>query len=93
NTNLAVALPTEKTSTDMTGNTSYNTYLTTKASNMTYSLLVNANDGFLNVIGADNGRRTYAYMPSTALTSLATVAAINYGLGAHRFTADGQISV
>ncbi|EKN45592.1 MULTISPECIES: pilus assembly protein [Pseudomonas syringae group] len=93
NTNLAVALPTEKTSTDMAGSTSYSTYLSAKASNMTYSLLANANDGFLNVIGADNGRRTYAYMPSTALTSLATVASPNYGLGVHRFTADGQISV
>ncbi|MEE4623688.1 PilC/PilY family type IV pilus protein [Pseudomonas alliivorans] len=93
NTNLAVALPTEKTSTDMTGSTSYSTYLANKASNMAYNVLVNANDGFLNVISADNGRRIYAYMPSTALTSLATVASINYGLGLHKFTADGQISI
>jgi type IV pilus assembly protein PilY1 len=92
NTNLAVALPTAKTSTDFGAGTSYTDYLARKASNMTLRLLVNANDGFFNVINAD-GRRTYAYMPSTALTSLATIASTTYGSGAHKFTVDGQISV
>lgn len=93
NTNLAVALPTEKTSTDFSTGTSYTEYLATKASKMNYGLLVNANDGFFNVIGADDGRRRYAYMPSTALNSQATVAATNYGTGVHRFTVDGQITI
>jgi type IV pilus assembly protein PilY1 len=92
NTNLAVALPSAKTSTDFGTGTSYTDYLATKASSMTLRLLVNANDGFFNVINAD-GRRTYAYMPSTALTSLATIASTTYGSGAHKFTVDGQISV
>ena len=92
NTNLAVALPSAKTSTDFGTGTSYTDYLARKASNMTLRLLVNANDGFFNVINAD-GRRTYAYMPSTALTSLATIASTTYGSGAHKFTVDGQISV
>ncbi|MGN2409868.1 pilus assembly protein [Pseudomonas syringae] len=93
NTNLALALPTERTSTDLTGTTAYTDYLAIKSSKMSYSLLVNANDGFFNVINADSGRRSYAYMPSTALTSLGTVASTNYGAGVHKFTVDGQISV
>jgi type IV pilus assembly protein PilY1 len=93
NTNLALTSPTEKTSTDFTGGTSYASYLTTKASNMSSRVLVNANDGFFNVLSAETGRRTYAFMPSTALTSLATVAATNYGSGSHKFTVDGQISI
>ena len=93
NTNLAAALPTDKTSTDFSTGTSYTDFLATKASKMTYTLLANANDGFFNVIGADDGKRRYAYMPSTALNSQATIAATNYGSGVHKFTADGQISV
>ncbi|WP_122662921.1 pilus assembly protein [Pseudomonas viridiflava] len=93
NSPLTVAQPTEKTSADLTGNTSYATYLTTKAANMNLNLLVNANDGFFNVINATTGARRYAYMPSTALTSLATIASPTYGSGVHKFTVDGQISV
>lgn len=93
NSPLTVALPTDKTSADLTGNTSYATYLTTKAANMNLNLLVNANDGFFNVIDANTGARRYAYMPSTALTSLATIASPTYGSGGHKFTVDGQIGV
>ncbi|MCI8209113.1 pilus assembly protein [Pseudomonas sp. S25] len=93
NSPLTVAQPTEKTSADLTGNTSYATYLTTKAANMNLNLLVNANDGFFNVINAATGARRYAYMPSTALTSLATIASTTYGSGVHKFTVDGQIGV
>lgn len=93
NSPLTTALPTEKTSADMSGNTTYSAYLTNKASNMNYNLLVNANDGFFNVINPDSGARRYAYMPSTALVSLATVASTTYGSGVHKFTVDGQIAV
>ncbi|WP_122575280.1 pilus assembly protein [Pseudomonas viridiflava] len=93
NTNLVVAIPSDKTSTDFGTSTSYSTYLSAKASNMNPNVLVNANDGFFNVISAATGARSYAYMPSTALTSLATVASTSYGSGVHRFTVDGQISV
>lgn len=93
NTNLAAALPSEKTSTDFGTGTSYTDYLAVKASRMDYTLLANANDGFLNVIGANDGKRRYAYMPSTAINSLGTVASTNYGSGVHKFTVDGQISV
>lgn len=93
NSPLTVAQPTEKTSADLTGNTSYATYLTTKAASMNLNLLVNANDGFFNVINATTGARRYAYMPSTALTSLATIASTTYGSGVHKFTVDGQIGV
>lgn len=92
NSPLTAALPTDKTSADLTGNTSYSTYLAKKATSMTYSLLVNANDGFFNVLNAD-GTRRYAYMPSTALASLATIATTGYGSGVHKFTTDGQVSV
>ncbi len=93
NTNLLVANPSDKTSTDYGTTTSYSDYLTAKAGNMSSSLLVNANDGFFNVITPGTGLRTYAYMPSTALNSLATIAASNYGAGVHKFTVDGQMSV
>lgn len=94
NSPLTAALPADKTSADLTGNVSYTTYLSKKAGagGMSYSLLVNANDGFFNVLNAD-GTRRYAYMPSSALASLATIATPGYGSGVHKFTADGQISV
>ncbi|KPB72012.1 pilus assembly protein [Pseudomonas cannabina] len=93
NTNLVVTSPSERTSTDYGTGTSYSDYLVTKASKMNSSLLVNANDGFFNVITPATGQRTYAYMPSTALSSLATIAASNYGTAVHKFTVDGQIAV
>lgn len=93
NSSLGAALPTEKTAADLLGDTSYTTYLSTKANNMSYSLLTNANDGFFNLIDAGTGARKYAYMPSTSLASLATISATSYGSGAHKFTVDGQISV
>ncbi|MBX8556092.1 pilus assembly protein [Pseudomonas cichorii] len=93
NSTLGAGLPTEKTAADLVGDTSYTTYLANKASNMTYSLLANANDGFFNVINASNGVRRYAYMPSTSLASLATISSTNYGSGVHKFTVDGQIAV
>jgi type IV pilus assembly protein PilY1 len=93
NSPLTAALPTEKTSADLAGNTSYASYLTTKAASMNANLLVNANDGFFNVINPDSGARRYAYMPSTALNSQATIAATTYGAGVHKFTVDGQIAV
>jgi len=93
NAPLGAALPMQKTAADLMGDTSYLSYLATKSSNMTYSLLANANDGFFNVINGSDGFRRYAYMPSTALASLATVASTTYGAGVHKFAADGQISV
>ena len=93
NSSLGIALPSQKTASDLTGDTTYTTYLATKANSMTPSILANANDGFFNVINTSDGSRRYAYMPSTALTSLATIASTNYGSGVHKFTVDGQIAV
>ncbi|MCF5649921.1 pilus assembly protein [Pseudomonas syringae] len=93
NSSLGIALPSQKTASDLTGDTTYTTYLATKANSMTPSILANANDGFFNVINTSDGSRRYAYMPSTALTSLATIASANYGSGVHKFTVDGQIAV
>lgn len=90
---LGSGLPTQKTAVELLGDDSYTTYLVAKASGMSASVLANANDGFFNVINPANGSRRYAYMPSTALTSLATIASSTYGSGVHRFTVDGQISV
>jgi type IV pilus assembly protein PilY1 len=92
NSPLLAAMPTDKTSADIAGNTSYSSYVATKATNMTPSVLVNANDGFFNVLNAD-GTRRYAYMPSTALSALATIAAPGYGYGSHKFTVDGPLAV
>lgn len=92
NSPLAVALPTDQTATDLTGDPSYTDYLVTKKS-MISSLLVNANDGFMHVIDSGSGARRYAYMPSTVLPLLSTLADVTYGTGLHKFTVDGQVAV
>ncbi|KAE9644103.1 pilus assembly protein [Pseudomonas sp. PB106] len=94
NSPLVLASPTEKTASDLSGDTTYSTYLTTKAANMNASLVVNANDGFVNVINSANGTRRYAYMPSSVLPSLRLIADTNYVNGvSHKFLVDGQVGV
>ncbi|MDD1140570.1 PilC/PilY family type IV pilus protein [Pseudomonas sp. TNT2022 ID233] len=94
NSPLVLAAPTEKTASDLAGDTTYSTYLTTKASNMNASLVVNANDGFVSVINSANGTRRYAYMPSSVLPSLRLIADPNYVNGvSHKFLVDGQLGV
>ncbi|OPK10464.1 pilus assembly protein [Pseudomonas sp. VI4.1] len=94
NSPLVLASPSDKTAADLVGDTSYSTYLATKAANMSASLVVNANDGFVNVINPANGTRRYAYMPSSVLPSLRTIADTAYlnGVG-HEFLVDGQLGV
>ncbi|CAI8964227.1 type IV pilus assembly protein PilY1 [Pseudomonas sp. IT-347P] len=94
NSPLVLASPTEKTASDLSGDTTYSTYLTTKANTMSASLVVNANDGFVNVINSANGTRRYAYMPSSVLPSLRFIADPNYVNGvSHKFLVDGQVGV
>ncbi|WP_160108379.1 pilus assembly protein [Pseudomonas izuensis] len=94
NSPLALASPTDKTASDQSGDTTYSTYLATKAANMNTSLVVNANDGFVNVINAGNGTRRYAYMPSSVLPSLRYIADTAYINGvSHKFLVDGQVGV
>ncbi|MBC3777785.1 PilC/PilY family type IV pilus protein [Pseudomonas sp. SWRI99] len=94
NSPLVLASPTDQTASDLAGDTSYSAYLTTKATNMSASLVVNANDGFVNVINAANGTRRYAYMPSSVLPSLRFIADPNYVNGvSHKFLVDGQLGV
>lgn len=94
NSPLVLASPTDKTASDLSGDTTYTSYLNTKASNMNTSLVVNANDGFVNVINSANGTRRYAYMPSSVLPSLRLIADPNYINGvSHKFLVDGQVGV
>lgn len=94
NSPLVLASPSDKTASDLTGDSSYTNYLTTKAANMNTSLVVNANDGFVNVINSANGTRRYAYMPSSVLPSLRLIADANYVNGvSHKFLVDGQVGV
>ncbi|WP_416426950.1 PilC/PilY family type IV pilus protein [Pseudomonas sp. App30] len=94
NSTLALASPTAQTASDLTNDTTYTAYLATKAAGMTASLVVNANDGYTNVLNAATGARTYAYMPSTALASLYKVSDTGYINGtAHAFLNDGQIGI
>ncbi|MEJ5061310.1 MULTISPECIES: pilus assembly protein [unclassified Pseudomonas] len=94
NSPLALASPSDKTASDLSGDTTYSTYLATKAANMSASLVVNANDGFVNVINTANGTRRYAYMPSSVLPSLRYIADSTYINGvSHKFLVDGQIGV
>lgn len=96
---LALASPTVQTATDLTTDSTYSTYLTTKASNMTPMLVVNSNDGLTSVInattgGGSSGKRLYAYMPSTVLPYIYQIADPSYINGtSHRFLDDGQIGV
>ncbi|WP_248747493.1 PilC/PilY family type IV pilus protein [Pseudomonas sp. MWU12-2037] len=96
NSRLVYASPTDHTASDLTGDTSYTAYLDGKSSStgMSPRLVVNANDGFFNVINPTTGSRLYAYMPSSVLTNLHYVADPAYINGTtHKFLADGQISV
>jgi type IV pilus assembly protein PilY1 len=94
NSPLVLASPSDKTASDLSGDTTYTTYLTTKAANMNANLLVNANDGFVNVINSGNGTRRYAYMPSSVLPSLRLIADPAYINGvSHKFLVDGQVGV
>ncbi len=86
NSPLVLAAPTDQTASDLVGDTSYSTYLATKAANMNASLVVNANDGFVNVINSTNGVRRYGYMPSNVLPSLHYIADPTYINGvSHKF--------
>ncbi|AEV65011.1 pilus assembly protein [Pseudomonas ogarae] len=94
NSPLVLASPNEQTAADLLNDTSYSTYLATKAANMNTSLVVNANDGFFSVINGANGTRRYAYMPSSVLPSLQDIADTNYVNGvSHKFLVDGQVGV
>ncbi|MHC8335829.1 pilus assembly protein [Pseudomonas sp. LB3P25] len=94
NSPLALASPTDQTASDLSGDTTYSTYLATKATSMNASLVVNANDGFVNVINTSNGTRRYAFMPSSVLPSLRYIADPTYINGvSHKFLVDGQVGV
>ncbi|WP_419708506.1 pilus assembly protein [Pseudomonas sp. NFX224] len=94
NSPLALASATDQTASDLSGDTTYSTYLATKSTNMSASLVVNANDGFVNVIDAGNGTRRYAYMPSSVLPTLRYIADTAYINGvSHKFLVDGQVGV
>lgn len=102
NSTLAYASPTVQTATDLTGDSTYSTFLSNKAgtantagtTGMTGMLVVNANDGLTNVVRASDGARLYAYMPSTVLPSLYMVADPAYINGtSHKFLDDGQIGI
>lgn len=94
NSPLVLASPTDKTASDLVSDTSYSTYLATKATSMNANLVVNANDGFVSVINSGNGARRFAYMPSSVLPSLRFIADTAYINGvSHKFLVDGQVGV
>jgi type IV pilus assembly protein PilY1 len=94
NSPLTYASPTDQTAANTATDNTYTAYLNTKASSMSASLVVNGNDGFTNVINPATGVRRYAYLPSSALPLLYTVADVNYVSGtSHTFLNDGQITI
>jgi len=94
NSPLVLAGPTDQTASDLVGDTTYSSYLAIKAANMTASLVVNANDGFVNVINSTSGVRRYGYMPSSVLPSLRYIADPTYINGvSHKYLVDGQVGV
>ncbi|MGA3681324.1 pilus assembly protein [Pseudomonas graminis] len=93
NSPLAYVSPTDHPASDPAADNSYSLYLDIKSNSMKPSLVVNANDGLVNVIDPATGKRLYAYMPSTVLANLHYVADPNYINGvSHKFLVDGQIS-
>ncbi|WP_341521303.1 PilC/PilY family type IV pilus protein [Pseudomonas sp. G.S.17] len=94
NSPLAFASPSAKTASDPAADNSYTAYLDTKIASMSANLVVNANDGFVNVINPVNGVRRYAFMPSTVLPNLRYIASTSYINGvSHKFLVDGQVAV
>jgi type IV pilus assembly protein PilY1 len=94
NSPLVLATPTARDAADLQGDSGYSAYLAAKAQGMSPSLLVNANDGLLSLIDPANGKRRYAYMPSSALPLLHHIADPGYANGdRHRFLADGPVAV
>lgn len=94
NSPLAYASPTDNPASDPVADNSYSTYVDIKSNSMSPRLVVNANDGLVNVIDPSTGKRLYAYMPSTVLANLHYVADPNYINGvSHKFLVDGQISI
>lgn len=94
NSPVVYAGPNDRTAADPPGENSYSNYVYAKATSMNSQLLVNANDGFTNVINPLNGVRRYAYLPSSTLPLLYTVADTDYVNGSsHSFLNDGQINV
>ncbi|WP_407312395.1 pilus assembly protein [Pseudomonas sp. nanlin1] len=92
NSPLVYASPNDQTASDSAGDNTYTTYLTTK-SNMNPNLLVNSNDGFVNVISTSGARR-YGFMPSSVLPNLYQIADPDYINGtSHKFLNDGAITV
>ena len=94
NSSLERVAPETQTVSAIAGDTTYDSYLAFKTSDLEASLLVNANDGFFHILNADNGQHRYGYMPSSVLPLLNIVADPDYTeTGTHRFLVDGQISV
>ncbi|UZJ59916.1 PilC/PilY family type IV pilus protein [Pseudomonas sp. KU26590] len=94
NSPLAYASPTDNPASDPVADNSYSTYVDIKSNSMSPRLVVNANDGLVNVIDPSTGKRLYAYMPSTVLANLHYVADPSYINGvSHKFLVDGQISI
>lgn len=94
NSSLERVAPETQSVSAIVGDSSYDSYLAFKTSELETSLLVNANDGFFHVLNANNGQHRYGFMPSSVLPSLNIIAAPDYAeSGTHRFLVDGQISV
>lgn len=94
NSSLVRVAPETQTIGAITGDTSYDSYLTAKKSALTTSLLFNGNDGFFHVLNADSGSHRYGYMPSPVMSKLGVLADKEYAEnGYHTFAVDGQISV
>ncbi len=94
NSSLERVAPETQSVSAIVGDTSYDSYLSFKTSELQTSLLVNANDGFFHILDANNGQHRYGFMPSSVLPLLNIVADPEYAeSGSHRFLVDGQIAV
>ncbi|MBF5005088.1 fimbrial assembly protein [Diaphorobacter sp. NR2-3-3-1] len=73
------------------GTTKYEAYLTSQAAN-TEMIYVGSNDGMLHAFNAGTGKEEFAFVPSSAKTTLSILTSPNYGTAkglAHRYFVDG----
>lgn len=79
-------------SSDERGQSSYQAYLTSKASRPAV-VFAGANDGMLHAFRASDGRELFAFVPRGVAEQLYLLSKPNYGGGIHHFYVDGGLSL
>jgi type IV pilus assembly protein PilY1 len=75
-------------------NASYADFVAAKKSRTDSAIFVGGNDGILHAFRGSTGAEVYGYLPRAGLSSLRTIAAVDYGTKTnfHHFFVDGPVS-